>query len=107
MKTTEYEQELAQRLLPLVRSIGNEIAERQAALGAIARRLLDLDGEDRVPLLVAEAATHKRAVRHARAELKTLGCTIVGDTPLTLRIPARKDGRSTSVLCQLDGACAA
>ena len=93
MKLSPYEPRIARRLLPLVRSIGQEIVEREARLETFG------SGEDHET--VAETAIQRRELRHAYAELEKLGCSVVGHEPLTLRIPAERNGRTRSLLWQL------
>jgi len=93
MQTSHYEPRVARRLLPLVRSIGQEIVEREANLEA--------SGPVETHATVAETAIQRRELRHAYEELEKLGCTVVGHAPLTLRIPAQRNGRSRSLLWQL------
>jgi hypothetical protein len=94
MKSKHYEQEEVLGLLPLLGSIGREIEERTAALEEIEARIESLSeafSTKRVDLqiLIAEAAAHRRGIRLARKELERLGCSVVGTTPLTFRIPGR------------------
>ena len=92
-----YERSDANRLLPLLRSIGREIEERTVALEALERRIgrhpeFPRENPER-GALVAEAATHRRELRRARSELQRFGCSVLGLAPLTIRIPGR-DGEA-------------
>jgi len=87
MRRKTYQHEEVLGLLPLLGSIGREIQERTEALAELERRL-ETASEGRHNL-VAEAAAHRRGIRQARAELDRLGCSVLGTTPLTFRIPGR------------------
>lgn len=101
MKRHAYRREEAQALLPLLRAITREIEERIHALDRIEARLEELAEEsDLAHELTAQAATHRRQLRLAHRELERLGCSIVGTTPLTLRIPGRVDGADHSFVWQ-------
>ena len=83
----------ANRLLPLLQSIGKELEERTEVLEDLERQLEDLEHTERpaseVRALIAEAAMQRRELRLAREELQRFGCTVLGTTPLTIRIPGR------------------
>ncbi len=87
MKRKTYEQKEVLGLLPLLGSIGREIEERAAALAELESKL-ESETEGRHNM-AAEAAAHRRGLRLARAELERLGCSVLGTTPLTFRIPGR------------------
>jgi len=92
MQAPLYDRLRATRLLPLLNSITREIEERSLALAALEERLSPEEGlpflsEDELHDLQAEAATHRRELRHAKEELLSLGCSIVGTEPMTIRIP--------------------
>jgi len=83
----------ADALAPLLRSIGRELEERTTLTAELERRLTELRsspflGEGRREL-EAELALQRRELRHCRAELQALGCSVIGTTPLTIRIPTR------------------
>ena len=92
----------AEALAPLLRSIGRELVERGTRLSELEGRIERLRNspffESRLRELEAEAAAHRRALRECRAELERLGCSVVGTTPLTIRIPTRAgDARGSFV----------
>ena len=89
MKHEPYEFRDAQELLPLLTSIGVELEERSATLEELEAALETTHDAEDARRLVAEAATHRREIRLARQELSRLGCTVVGTTPVTIRIPGR------------------
>jgi hypothetical protein len=105
MKPIRYNQNVAKALLPLLQSIGREIEERNAALEAIEKRLEVLDACGRASsnaflALTADAAEHRRELRYALEELNRLGCSVVGTTPLTIRIPGRRGQTRRSFVYQ-------
>jgi Uncharacterized conserved protein (DUF2203) len=83
----------ADALAPLLRSIGRELVERTALTVELERRLAELRASpffsDERRGLEAELALQRRELRHCRAELQALGCSVIGTTPLTIRIPTR------------------
>lgn len=93
MKPRRYEPADADALAPLLRSIGRELEERAKRLAEIEERMSDLRSSpfhgDEMRALAAELATHRREVRHCHGELESLGCSVVGTAPLTIRIPTR------------------
>lgn len=100
-----YEQSLAKRLLPLLESIADELQDRAAALRGIESRLRRLQGSRRdtvteKSLLIAEAAEQRRELRHVREELEQLGCSVIGEAPLTFRIPVSAEEGRRSLLWQ-------
>ena len=93
----------AQALLPLLRSITRELEERGSALSNLELRIERAEADEPVDRevlfrLTAEAAIHRREMRVAESELKRLGCSVVGTTPLTIRIPtSTRRGRGSLV----------
>lgn len=101
MTKHHYRRDQLQSLLPLLRSITREIEERSAALTELEENLEALSGNpDETREVVAQIATHRRQLRLAQRELERLGCSIVGTTPLTVRIPGRIDGSDRSFVWQ-------
>jgi len=104
MKRRRYEQADAEALKPLLDSIGRELKERQARLTKVETRMAEVraspfySGEVRE--LEAEASLHRRELRYCHGELEELGCTVVGTTPLTIRIPTSVGGKSRSLVWQ-------
>ena len=101
MKHVRYDPQHAKEILPLLESIGREITERSLALAHLETEITTLESEDpvdddRMHGLVAEASAHRRGLRLAKAELERLGCSVVGTTPLTFRIPGRIGTRDRS-----------
>lgn len=81
----------AHRLLPLLRSIGEEIVERASRVLELESMASALSVSPRVhgaeiAAIRAELADVKRELRHAEEELERLGCAIDGLAPLTFRI---------------------
>jgi len=104
MKNQQYGMKEIQGLLPLLASIGREIDERSQQLESVLSALDELgtsDADDsQARLLVAEAANHRRELRHAREELGRLGCSVVGTSPLTFCIPGKQGNHTRSVVWQ-------
>ena len=94
-----YTQTIVMRLLPLLESIAREFQERGEALQALEARIRKLAKGESVEL-VAEAAEHRRELRHAHEELDGLGCSVIGEEPLTFRIPGRVGQERHSFLWQ-------
>jgi hypothetical protein len=101
MQEPIYDRRRATELLPLLNAISREIVERSRALEALEERMSPREGmpelgEAELANLVAEAAGHRRELRHAKEELEALGCSIVGTEPITIRIPGQlgKERRS-------------
>lgn len=95
MKRTTYDRRQAEALLPLLDSILREIEDRTKALVAMERRHGQLEGRpgDDPELLhvIADMATYKRELRHAREELEQLGCSLEDCGTLGVRIPGEND----------------
>jgi len=96
MKRRTYALKDAERIVPLLRSIGREIKARHRAAQTIQRRLEILRGLKRAPTdgpsevdgLEAELATHLRETRSAERELERLGCRLDEQHPLRILIPS-------------------
>lgn len=86
-----YDARDAKALIPLLRSITQEIQEREQEIDRLDIRAQALEGRagtDRERTrLEAEAATHKRELRFALRELERLGCALDQDHPLRVLIP--------------------
>jgi hypothetical protein len=94
MKHDAYDEREALAMLPLLGAITGEIMERTGALEMLdieveALRSMTPHNEESLRHVAAEAATHRRELRHAKRELEQLGCSVVGTEPLTLRIPGK------------------
>ena len=80
--------------LPLIRSIANELRERCLRI-LLLQTLLDTESvqvqEDRKRLLLAEVASNRRALRHARAEMERVGFSIVAMDPLRVCVRSSHD----------------
>ena len=94
MKRSSYDKRGAQHLLPLLRSITNEIVERGDAIEALEERLLVLRTATRKGKpdneflnVQSELSIQRREVRLARLELSRLGCSLDEDRPLRVLIP--------------------
>jgi hypothetical protein len=94
MKRHPYAPADVKALTPLLGSISRELEERGEQLEALEVRLAELRNstfshDQELRALEAEASTHRRELRLCRAELEHLGCSVLGTTPLTIRIPTR------------------
>jgi len=92
MKKHVYPEPQAEKLLPLLVSIGREVKNRIRAIDELEQKLSkygpsnpvrDADGAQ----MIAELATHKRELRTALKELERLGCELDADHPLRILIP--------------------
>ena len=99
-----YDPRHARALAPLLDSISREIEERSLALEALEGRIHELKnspfyaGELRA--LEAEVAAHRREMRLCHDELERLGCTVLGTTPITIRIPTLVGKKRRSLVWQ-------
>ena len=99
MKRTVYDERHAEALVPLLRSIMQEIQERARAIARLERRREILtaaegayDRENRLADVDGRLSVHRRELRLAMKELERLGCALDQDDPLRVRIPGR-DGK--------------
>ncbi len=86
----------AHRLLPLLRSIGEEILERAARLERLEKMVSALSISPRahateLSLLHADLAEEKRELRYAERELENLDCRIDDISPLTFLVLTEAD----------------
>lgn len=104
MTAHRYAPAAADALAALLRSIGREIEERTARAAELEERLGALRASpfsrDERREIDAELALQRRELRHCRSELRALGCSVVGTTPLTIRIPTRVGGARRSRVWQ-------
>ena len=100
MKHRRYAPADAETLAPLLASLGRELEERGRRLAEIEARIGALHASPfyspELRELEAEASIQLRELRHCREELERLGCSVVGTTPLTIRVATRVDGTSRS-----------
>jgi hypothetical protein len=87
-----YAEPQAEKLLPLLVSIGREVKNRLRAIDELEQKLEKLGpakraGNPRGAEVVAQLATHKRELRSALKELERLGCDLDADHPLRILIP--------------------
>ena len=101
MSIRTYNQDQAQRLIPLFQSIATEIGERRGALHLLEVRQLDSEPDsDHAIQLQAERANHRKEVRLALREITRLGCSVAREYPLRVLIPGphgEADGFSWSL----------
>jgi hypothetical protein len=92
MSKPVYAEPQAEKLLPLLVSIGREVKNRIRAIDALELQLAQY-GPSNPPrdskgtALVAELALHKRELRSSLKELERLGCELDADHPLRILIP--------------------
>jgi hypothetical protein len=94
MSTKSFARQDAERLLPLLRSIGAEIRERGRAIDGLEERLAAFADEryryrSEIAQIEAELACHRRELRRTERELSELGCNLDADHPLRILIPGR------------------
>ena len=87
-----YAEPQAEKLLPLLVSIGREVKNRIRAINELEQVLskFDLTKRPRDPAAaetVAQLAMHKRELRTSLKELERLGCSLDDDHPLRILIP--------------------
>lgn len=93
MNTKSFARKDAERLMPLLRSIGREMRERMRAIEFLEERLSALSDSrkahgDEIASIEAQLSTHRRESRRTEAELEKLGCNLDADHPLRILIPA-------------------
>lgn len=94
MHRTNYDHDMASKLVPLLRSITREMRERTHALEHLEAKLRDTlraQGKDSAEFISvqAELSSQKRELRLARKELERLGCALDESHPLRVLIPGR------------------
>jgi len=98
---TRYDERTAQNLIPLLRSIARELAERRVRLEDLEAELDLVCDDERARLLLADRSVQRRELRHVLSEVLQLGCTILGTRPLTFRIPVESGSRPRSLVVQV------
>ena len=105
MQKSSNDRSQVEKLLPLVRSIGRELSERLQAVSAMEERMATLlsigSTSKEIRLITAEASSHYRAIRQSRHELGKLGCSVIGEQPLTVRVCVNEEGHQRSLLWQM------
>lgn len=94
MKRTATDRREAERIVPLLRSIGAEIRERSSAIDALEDRLAGFSSareasRREISLIEAELSTHRRELRRTERELTDLGCNLDADHPMRILIPGK------------------
>lgn len=87
-----YAEPEAEKLLPLLVSIGREVKNRIRAIDAIEQELAKYGPakparDAKATELIAQLAVHKHELRTALKELERLGCELDADHPLRILIP--------------------
>ena len=93
MSLRTYALKEAERMVPLLRSIGREIKSRLKATEAIQKRIEGLSRSPRkneleIFNLEAELSVQRREIRCSEKELERLGCSLDADHPLRILIPS-------------------
>lgn len=95
MKQRTYALKEAERIVPLLRSIGREIKARRHAADEMQKHLDTLrtgpradGGAHSADHLEAQIAIHRREMRNAECELERLGCRLDQEHPLRILIPS-------------------
>lgn len=93
MKRRAYALKEAERMVPLLRSIGREIKNRLKAIEEIQKRIERLSRSPRkhereILSLQADLAIQRREIRSSEKELERLGCSLDADHPLRILIPS-------------------
>ena len=87
-----YAEPEAEKLLPLLVSIGREVKNRIRAIDALEQELSKYGPskparDAKATELIAQLAIHKRELRTSLKELERLGCELDADHPLRILIP--------------------
>jgi hypothetical protein len=87
-----YAEPQAEKLLPLLVSIGREVKNRIRAIDELEQKLAKYGPSNpardmAATELVAQVSLHKRELRRALKELERLGCDLDADHPLRILIP--------------------
>ncbi len=81
-----YEREDAERMMPLLRSIGREIKERSRAIRELEARRAAA-GDAFAGSLDAQLSSHRLALRRVNKELERLGLSVDESNPPRILIP--------------------
>ena len=101
MNATSHTRRQPHILMPLVRSIGNELSERIPAIRLLEQRILTAPRKSlKRETLIAEAKVHRRAIMNAQDELERLDCSVLSDDPVTLGIRPHDGSLPDNVLWQ-------
>jgi hypothetical protein len=89
--TRSYDQDSADRLIPLLRSVQRELRERADRIRSLRLRIERSERQhgdrEAIACLRAELSQHKLESRLARKELHRLGCSIEDGRPERVLIP--------------------
>jgi hypothetical protein len=89
------EQRELERMMPLLRSISRELAERSRAIESLEARLHFIQASpraarahaDEIGTLEAQLSTHRRELRQISKEVRRLGCDLDEGHPVRILIP--------------------
>ncbi|MEM9378662.1 MAG: DUF2203 family protein [Planctomycetota bacterium] len=86
-----YDMDDASKLVPLLESIFQEVADRRLAIRDMEKTLVALKRQgapaDEIAPITAKLAVHRRELRHTRAEFERLGCVVDEHNPNRVVIP--------------------
>ena len=107
MKQKTFDRAEAERMAPLLRSIGTEIRDRTLAIRKLGRELEALQENagtegPRIGAVRSELMRHTRRVRAVRKEVERLGLAVDENHPLRIVVPC-DDGGDWVYEGQLDG----
>jgi hypothetical protein len=89
MEKKLFDREAAERMMPLLASIAQELVERRSAIDRLEREIARAGADDDQALLLkAELATHLREIRQLDKEVARLGLALDEDHPLRILIPS-------------------
>lgn len=93
MRHRPYDFDEARALHELLCSIATELVDREVVVASLedALRVLETGrGDERQVLgLRADLAEQRREIRRVHDEIEWLGCSVIEDDPLTIRVPTR------------------
>ena len=86
-----YDMDDASKLVPLLESIFQEVADRRVAIRDMEKTLVSMKRQgataDEIAPVTAKLAIHRRELRHTRGEFERLGCVVDEHNPNRVGIP--------------------
>ena len=95
MEPKTFERKEVERVMPLLRSIGRELQERNRAIESLEARLDFIQGSPRaarahtneLTALGAELSSQRRELRHISKEVRRLGFELEDGRPMRILVP--------------------
>ena len=91
-----YDRDNASKLVPLLESIFNEVAERRRAIRELERTLASMKRAGAPSIEIGQTtgklAIHRRELRHTAKEFERLGCVVDDHNPNRVIIPGSNGG---------------